>query len=84
MLVDIRRVYLGLPSSQQDIHVLAAITAHLPGDSLSNENLLSDNLINDNALAVVEQALQQIKMSLQQNVQEKFAYDKLMQQLVQL
>ena len=89
MLVDIRRVYLGLPSSQQDIHVLAAITAYLPGDSLSNENLLSDNLINDNlindnALTVVEQALQQIKMSLQQNVQEKFAYDKLMQQLVQL
>ncbi len=74
MLVDIRRICLGLASIQQDIDLSAAITTHQH----------SDILISDNALVMMEQTLQQIKTALQQNVQEKFAYDKLMQQLAQL
>ncbi len=79
MLVDIRRVYMGLQSRQKDIDLLAVVNPYLPDNSL-----LSDNLISDNALTMIEQMLQQIKISLQQNVQEKFAYDKLLQQLTQL
>ena len=79
MLVDIRRVYMGLLSRQKDIDLLAAVNPHLPDDSSLNDNLTSDN-----ALTMIEHMLQQIKISLQQNVQEKFAYDKLIQQLTQL
>lgn len=69
MLLDIRRVGLGLPSSQKDLDIAAVISAHQPTDS---------------AFTILNTALQQIKVALQQNVQEKFAYDKLMQQLGQL
>ncbi|WP_227677695.1 DNA polymerase III subunit delta' [Psychrobacter frigidicola] len=69
MLLDIRRINLGLSSSQQDIDLTAALQNHQPSDSL---------------LESLVDSLQQIKMALQQNVQEKFAYDRLMQQLAQL
>ena len=69
MLVDIQRVGLGLASSQQDIDLSKAISAYPPDES---------------ALEIVFYELQQVKLSLQQNVQEKFAYDKLIQQLVKL
>ena len=69
MLLDIQRVSLGLASNQQDIDLVAAIQNYQP---------------TDNALAALASNLQQTKIALQQNVQEKFAYDKLMQQLAQL
>ncbi|WP_227679864.1 DNA polymerase III subunit delta' [Psychrobacter frigidicola] len=69
MLLDIRRINLGLSSSQKDVDLTAALQNYQPSDSLL-ESLVSN--------------LQQTRMALQQNVQEKFAYDKLMQQLAQL
>ncbi len=69
MLLDIQRVSLGLASNQQDIDLVTAIQNYQPSD---------------NALAALASNLQQTKIALQQNVQEKFAYDKLMQQLAQL
>ena len=66
MLLDIRRVSLGLASNQLDIDMKGVLQSHPPSD----EGL--DAIIN---------SLQQTKAALQQNVQEKFAYDKLMQQL---
>ena len=69
MLLDIRRLCLGLDSSQQDVDLLTVLTSYHPTDS---------------ALETVASNLQQIKVSLQQNVQEKFAYDKLMQDLALL
>lgn len=69
MLLDIQRVSLGLASNQQDIDLVTAIQSYQPSD---------------NALAALASNLQQTKIALQQNVQEKFAYDKLMQQLAQL
>ncbi len=69
MLLDIRRLCLGLDSSQQDVDLLAALASHQPTNS---------------ALETITINLQQTKVSLQQNVQEKFAYDKLMQDLALL
>ncbi len=69
MLLDIQRLCLGLDSNQQDIDLPKAIMAYQPSVS---------------ALAAIGYELQQIKVSLQQNMQEKFAYDKLMQQLAKL
>ena len=69
MLLDIQRLGVGFESQQKDIELKAAL-AHNQPDS--------------NALNTLTGSLQQIKVALQQNVQEKYAYDKLMQQLAQL
>ncbi|WP_201554073.1 DNA polymerase III subunit delta' [Psychrobacter sp. 72-O-c] len=69
MLLDIRRVCLGLKAVQKDVNLLAALKDYQPSDS---------------ALEALATSLQQTKMSLQQNVQEKFGYDKLMQDLALL
>lgn len=69
MILDIQRVCLGLTSSQQDIELPKVITTYQPSEA---------------ALEAMLYQLQQVKIALQQNVQEKFAYDKLMQQLAQL
>ncbi len=69
MLLDIRRVGLGLHSVQKDINLPEVLKDYQPLDS---------------ALETVANSLQQTKIALQQNVQEKFAYDKLMQDLVLL
>ncbi len=69
MLIDIRRVCLGLDSSQKDIALSAALEQYQPTDS---------------ALEALASQLQETKTALQQNVQEKFAYDKLMQDLAYL
>ncbi|WP_350558557.1 DNA polymerase III subunit delta' [Psychrobacter sp. CAL346-MNA-CIBAN-0220] len=69
MLLDIRRVDLGLLSVQEDINLSTVLQNYQP---------------TDRAVEVLANNLQQTKVSLQQNVQEKFAYDKLMQQLAQL
>lgn len=69
MLVDIRRVCLGLDALQKDIDLVAPLNNYQPdGDGL-------EAFVN---------SLQEIKTALQQNVQEKFAYDKLMQELAYL
>ncbi len=69
MLLDIRRISLGLESMQRDVDMSAPLAKYQPSDSALNSLTLS---------------LQGIKVSLHQNVQEKFAYDKLMQDLAQL
>lgn len=69
MLVDIRRVCLGLDALQKDIDLPASLHNHRPTESV---------------LEVFINSLQEIKTALQQNVQEKFAYDKLMQELAYL
>lgn len=69
MLIDIRRVCLGLDSSQKDIALSTALEQYQPTDS---------------ALEALVNQVQQTKTALQQNVQEKFAYDKLMQDLASL
>lgn len=69
MLLDMRRISLGLESMQQDIDLSVTLTKYQPIDNALNQFALS---------------LQESKVALQQNVQEKFAYDKLMQELAQL
>ena len=69
MLVDIRRVCLGLDALQKDINLPVSLHSHQP---------------TERALEVFINGLQEIKAALQQNVQEKFAYDKLMQELAYL
>jgi DNA polymerase-3 subunit delta' len=69
MLLDIQRVCLGLKSTQQDIDMEAALALYQPPAS---------------ALEKLANSLQQTKTALQQNVQEKFAYDKLLQDLARL
>lgn len=69
MLLDIRRIAMGLASNQVDIELSQALAQYQPTDT---------------ELQKLSDSLQQIKVSLQQNVQEKFAYDKLMQQLAYL
>lgn len=69
MLVDIRRVCLGLDALQKDIDLSVSLHSHQPTESV---------------LEVFINSLQEIKTALQQNVQEKFAYDKLMQELAYL
>ena len=66
MLLDMRRICLGLNELQKDVNLSAALEQYPP-----------DN----NGLALFSNSLQQTKIALQQNVQEKFAYDKLMQEL---
>lgn len=69
MLVDIRRVYLGLDALQKDIDLSASLSNYQPVEG---------------GLESFINSLQQTKIALQQNVQEKFAYDKLMQELAYL
>jgi len=69
MLLDMRRVCLGLGGLQKDIKLSAALDSYQPTDS---------------GLETFATSLQQTKVALQQNVQEKFAYDKLMQELADL
>jgi len=69
MLLDIRRVCLGLSELQKDINLSSALASYQPTGS---------------GLETVAMSLQQTKVALQQNVQEKFAYDKLMQELAYL
>ena len=69
MLVDMRRVCLGLDALQKDIDLSASLSSYQPAES--------------NFEAFIN-SLQQTKIALQQNVQEKFAYDKLMQELAYL
>lgn len=69
MLVDMRRVCLGLDALQKDIDLSASFSNYKPAES-SFEAFIN--------------SLQQTKIALQQNVQEKFAYDKLMQELAYL
>ena len=66
MLLDIKRICLGLSELQIDINLSEALASYQPDD------------LN---LEVFGDSLQQTKVALQQNVQEKFAYDKLMQEL---
>ncbi|WP_201538537.1 DNA polymerase III subunit delta' [Psychrobacter immobilis] len=69
MLLDMRRVCLGLNELQKDVNLTAVLQANQPIDS---------------GLEAFTDSLQQTKVALQQNVQEKFAYDKLMQELAYL
>lgn len=69
MLLDMRRVCLGLSELQKDINLAGILEIHQPAD---------------NRLEAFASSLQQTKTALQQNVQEKFAYDKLMQELAYL
>ena len=69
MLVDMRRVCLSLDALQKDIDLSASFSNYKPAES-SFEAFIN--------------SLQQTKIALQQNVQEKFAYDKLMQELAYL
>jgi DNA polymerase-3 subunit delta' len=69
MLLDMRRVCLGLGELQKDIKLSATLESYQPTDS---------------GLETFATSLQQTKVALQQNVQEKFAYDKLMQELADL
>ena len=69
MLLDIRRVCLGLDELQKDVNLSALLDIYQPTDS---------------GLEAFANSLQQTKIALQQNVQEKFAYDKLMQELAYL
>ena len=69
MLVDMRRVFLGLDALQKDIDLSVSLNNYQPAES---------------NFEVFINSLQQTKIALQQNVQEKFAYDKLMQELAYL
>ena len=69
MLLDIRRLTMGINSLQTDIDLPKALEHYKP---------------TDHSLQQLIESLTQIKISLQQNVQEKFAYDKLMQELTLL
>ena len=69
MLLDMRRVLLGFEALQKDVKLAEILQDHQPSDS---------------GLERLSSSLQQTKIALQQNVQEKFAYDKLMQELVSL
>ena len=69
ILVDMRRVCLGLDAMQKDIDLSASLNNYKPAES---------------GFEAFINSLQQTKIALQQNVQEKFAYDKLMQELAYL
>ncbi|MEN6670503.1 DNA polymerase III subunit delta' [Psychrobacter sp. B38] len=69
MLLDIQRVCLGLNELQTDVNLSTMLETYQP---------------TDNGLEAFAHSLQQTKIALQQNVQEKFAYDKLMQELAYL
>ncbi|SLJ84971.1 hypothetical protein [Psychrobacter sp. DAB_AL43B] len=69
MLLDIRRVCLGFDALQKDINFLTTLSDYKPVDT---------------GLEAFAHSLLETKIALQQNVQEKFAYDKLMQELANL
>lgn len=69
MLLEMRRAGLGLDALQKDVNLSEVLSTHQPADS---------------ALEGFTSSLQQTKIALQQNVQEKLAYDKLMQELAYL
>lgn len=69
MLLDMRRINMGLESIQNDIELPKALSQYKPTEM---------------SMQILVDSLQQIKISLQQNVQEKLAYDKLMQALAGL
>ncbi len=69
MLVDLRRECLGLDALQKDIDLSASLNNYQP---------------TEDGLEAFINSLQETKIALQQNVQEKFAYDKLMQELAYL
>jgi DNA polymerase-3 subunit delta' len=69
MLLDLRRVCLGLSALQNDVNLTAILDVYQPADS---------------GLVAFASSLQEGKTALQQNVQEKFVYDKLMQELASL
>ena len=69
MVLDMRRALLGFEPLQQEIKF---------------PMLVQDNKPSDHGIEHFSHELQQTKIALQQNVQEKFAYDKLMQELVYL
>ncbi|MGO1251245.1 DNA polymerase III subunit delta' [Psychrobacter sp.] len=69
MMLDMRRICLGLNALQKDIDLSAITDGYEPDSGM---------------LETFSKSLQQTKIALQQNVQEKFAYDKLMQELANL
>ena len=69
MILDMSRVLLGFDALQKDIKLTTSLQEYQP--SAEGIEHFSNNL-------------RQTKIALQQNVQEKFAYDKLMQELVSL
>lgn len=69
MLLDMRRVSLGFDALQKDVKLA---------------EILQDNEPSESVIEHFSYSLQQTKIALQQNVQEKFAYDNLMQELVSL
>ena len=69
MMLDMSRVLLGFDALQKDVKLATILQDHQP----SSDGI--ECFLNN---------LQQTKIALQQNVQEKFAYDKLMQELVSL
>lgn len=69
MMLDMRRVGLGLSELQKDVKLSTVLEMHQPMAA---------------GLETFASSLQQTKIALQQNVQEKFAYDKLMQELAYL
>ena len=69
MLLDIRRVCLGISELQKDVSLSTILAVYQPTDG---------------GLVAFANSVQQTKIALQQNVQEKFAYDKLMQELASL
>ncbi len=69
MLVDMRRICLGLDTRQPDVKMSAAIASNPPSD---------------NAIEALVDSLNEIKVALGQNVQDKYAYDKLMHKLALL
>lgn len=70
MLVDVLRVYLGLPSLHTDIEVSAVLEQMSPPSLPATEKLIER--LNDVAIAI------------HQNIQEKVAYDALMTALAEL
>lgn len=69
MLIDINRIVLGLDSLQQDYDIVEAVPAEFMPSIAALEELARD--------------IASSKRAIQQNVQEKLAYDKLMQSIAQ-
>ncbi len=69
MLHDIRRVCLGLVELQQDVDLSPELATYQPTDS---------------GLEAYANSVQQTNIALLLNVQDKFAYDKLMQECASL
>ena len=69
MLTDISRISLGLPSLQHDCQI--------------DQSISHDYLPTATALATLAAVINESKRAIQQNVQEKLAYDKLMQAIAE-